>query len=276
MFAFGLTIFTGAFLLFLVQPLIAKFILPWFGGSPAVWTTCMLFFQVLLLGGYAYAHFSKSRLTPRRQVLLHLALLAAALALLPITPGEHWKPADGSLPTWRILRLLLSCLGLPYLVLSATGPLFQAWFSEAHPGVSPYRLYALSNIGSLLALVSYPFVVEPNLTRHTQAVVWSTGLAVFAALAMWCGLVVWRRAGNVEALKRDITATTPPEPASTLQRFNTSASMRWLWFALPACASVLLLAVTNKLCQDIAVIPFLWVLPLSLYLLTFIISFDRS
>lgn len=266
MLAFGLTIFWGAFLLFLVQPLIAKFILPWFGGSPAVWTTCMLFFQILLLGGYAYAHFSISNLRPRRQVLLHLALLAVALVLLPITPGDHWKPVDGANPTGRILFLLLGCLGLPYLVLAATGPLFQAWFSESHPGISPYRLYALSNVGSLLALVSYPFLVEPNLTRHLQATWWSAGLGLFAVFAAWCGSIVWKRAANEPAKAAPAEASTTEEP--------TAAPARWLWFALPACGVVLLLAVTNKICQDIAVIPFLWVLPLSLYLLTFIISFD--
>jgi SAM-dependent methyltransferase len=266
MLAFGLTIFWGAFLLFLVQPLIAKFILPWFGGSPAVWTSCMLFFQVLLLGGYAYAHFSISRLLPRRQVMLHLALLVVALALLPITPGDHWKPLDSSNPTGRILLLLLACLGLPYLVLAATGPLFQAWFSESHPGVSPYRLYALSNVGSLLALVSYPFLVEPNLTRHAQAFWWSVGLGLFAALAAWCGWIVWQRA---PAASRRAGATAPEEGPREI-----SPGVRALWFALPACGVVLLLAVTNKICQDIAVIPFLWVLPLSLYLLTFIICFD--
>jgi branched-subunit amino acid ABC-type transport system permease component len=143
MFAYGLAIFWGALLLFLVQPLIARFILPWFGGGPAVWTTCMLFFQVLLLGGYAYAHFSIRRLRPRTQVVTHLGLLLAALCLLPITPSEAWKPTDADAPTAHILGLLLRCLGLPYLMLSSTGPLLQAWFSGAHPGVSPYRLYAL-------------------------------------------------------------------------------------------------------------------------------------
>jgi len=282
MLAFGLAIFTGAFLLFLVQPLIAKFILPWFGGGPAVWTTCMLFFQVLLLGGYAYAHLSIRRLTPRRQVMVHLALLAVALALLPITPGDQWKPLDGSQPTWRILWLLLACLGLPYFAISATGPLFQAWFSESHPRVSPYRLYALSNVGSLLALVGYPFLVEPNVTRHAQAVTWSVGLGVFAVIAAWCGVVVWKRAGEKGRKgEREPDGNVPalsPAPSLPLSPASSSpfspARARWLWFALPASASVLLLAVTNKICQDIAVIPFLWVLPLSLYLLSFIICFD--
>ncbi|MEY4378528.1 MAG: hypothetical protein RLZ85_409 [Verrucomicrobiota bacterium] len=263
MFAFSLTIFWGACLLFLVQPLIARFILPWFGGGPAVWTTCMLFFQVLLLGGYAYAHFSISRLTPRRQVITHLCLLALAVALLPITPGDQWKPTDGSHAAGHILLLLLACLGLPYLVLSATGPLLQAWFSKANPGVSPYRLYALSNIGSLLALLIYPFVLEPQLARQAQAQWWSVGLALYAGLAGWCGYKVWHSTGaDTKAVVTDDGADIP------------STSRKLLWFALPACGVMLLLAITNKLCQDIAVVPFLWVLPLSLYLLSFIISFD--
>ncbi len=263
MLAFSLTIFWGACLLFLVQPLIARFILPWFGGGPAVWTTCMLFFQVLLLGGYAYAHFSISRLTPRRQVITHLSLLALAVLLLPITPGDQWKPADGSHAAGHILLLLLACLGLPYLVLAATGPLLQAWFSKANPGVSPYRLYALSNIGSLLALLAYPFVLEPQLARQTQAAWWSLGLVIYAGLAAWCGVKVWRSSGDesVKSAIEDVEPTTP-------------LLHKLLWFALPACGVMLLLAITNKLCQDIAVVPFLWVLPLGLYLLSFIISFD--
>jgi hypothetical protein len=263
MFAFSLTIFWGACLLFLVQPLIARFILPWFGGGPAVWTSCMLFFQLLLLGGYAYAHFSISRLTPRRQVITHLTLLALAVALLPITPGDSWKPTDGTNATGHILLLLMACLGLPYLVLSATGPLLQAWFSKAHPGVSPYRLYALSNVGSLLALLVYPFFLEPHLARQAQADGWSWGLGLYAALAAWCGVKVWRAAGDERTQARQ----SVEEPAPAM-------SQRLLWFALPACGVMLLLAITNKLCQDIAVVPFLWVLPLSLYLLSFIISFD--
>ena len=263
MFAFSLTIFWGAFLLFLVQPLIARFILPWFGGGPAVWTTCMLFFQLLLLGGYAYAHFSISRLTPRRQVITHLVLLALAVALLPITPGDAWKPTDGSHAAGHILLLLLGCLGLPYLVLSATGPLLQAWFSKANPGVSPYRLYALSNVGSLLALLIYPFYLEPQLSRQAQADGWSWGLAIYAGLTAWCGLKVWKSAAS------DGASATPSE-----EEAPASAWRKLLWFALPACGVMLLLAITNKLCQDIAVVPFLWVLPLSLYLLSFIISFD--
>lgn len=262
MLPFGVTIFWGAFLLFLVQPLIAKFILPWFGGSAAVWTTCMLFFQVVLLGGYAGAHLLVTKLTPRRQVLVYLGALALALACLPIQPSDSWKPVDDAYPAVRILLLLGATLGVPYLVLSATGPLLQAWFSGAYAGVSPWRLYAVSNIASLLALAAYPVVLERYLPRGAQALVWSVGLAIFAACAAVCGRIVWRRAAAPAPVLA--AADDSPEPAQP----------RWLWFALPACASVLLLAVTNSICQDVAVIPFLWVLPLVVYLLTFIISFD--
>jgi hypothetical protein len=263
--AFALTIFAGAFLLFQVQPLIGKYILPWFGGSPGVWTTCMLFFQMLLLGGYAYAHTLSRRLRPRTQAVVHLVLLAAALATLPITPADHWKPDASGNPTWHILALLGVSLGLPYIVLSATGPLMQEWFRRLNPGASPYRLYALSNVGSLLALVSYPFYFETNFSRQAQATFWSWGLGVYAIGCAACAWRVWRLPATTESAPEntDTAATTRP----TLGR-------RFLWICLPACASILLLAVTNKLCQDVAVIPFLWVLPLGLYLLTFIISFD--
>ncbi len=267
MIAFALTIFTGAFLLFQVQPLVGKYILPWFGGGPGVWTTCMLFFQMLLLGGYAYAHTVSRNLKPRTQALVHFVLLIAALASLPITPSDAWKPtADGN-PAWQILALLTVSLGLPYLVLSATGPLMQEWFRRTAPGVSPYRLYALSNVGSLLALISYPFYFETNFTRLQQARFWSWGLVVYALCAGFCAWRVWRQP---EVETPAPTATDLADAASA----RPTALQRLFWLGLPACASVLLLAVTNKMCQDVAVIPFLWVLPLALYLLTFIISFD--
>ena len=265
MLAFALTIFTGAFLLFQVQPLIGKFILPWFGGSPAVWTTCMLFFQLVLLAGYAYAHVTGRYLKPRAQALLHIALLLAAALMLPIVPASSWKPVGPGDPTWRILTLLTVCLGLPYFVLSSTGPLMQEWFRRLNPGVAPYRLYALSNVGSLLALISFPFVIEPALSRRTQAEVWSWGLRLFVVLGAWCALRLWKlpaAEGPVETQEGSARVAAP------------TASVKALWFGLPAVASVLLLSTTNKMCQDVAVIPFLWVLPLSLYLLTFIICFD--
>jgi hypothetical protein len=288
MAAYALTIFTGAFLLFQVQPLIGKYILPWFGGGPGVWTTCMLFFQALLLGGYAYAHFTSRWLRPRSQAVMHLLLLAAALALLPITPNDAWKPRGGGDPTLQILALLAVSLGLPYFVLSATGPLIQQWFSRAKPGVSPYRLYALSNVGSLLALVSYPFFFETHFTRKTQAGLWAWGLVAYVLCCGFCALRLWK--SEVQSPKSKVQSQETGVRSQTSEFSNTQHATRntqpsplapcpstldhLLSLLLPACASVLLLATTNKLCQDVAVIPFLWVAPLALYLLSFVICFD--
>jgi len=158
---YALTIFTSAFLLFLVQPIIAKQILPWFGGSAAVWTTCLVFFQFLLLAGYAYSDWTTRKLPARSQVVLHVVLLAASLVSLPIIADTGWKPAGDEDPTWRILGLLTVTIGLPYFLLSTTGPLVQAWFARTFPAGTVYRLFALSNFGSLLALASYPFAFEP-------------------------------------------------------------------------------------------------------------------
>ena len=270
-------IFVSAFLLFQVQPLISKFILPWFGGSPAVWTTCMLFFQTLLFGGYAYAHFTTRWLTPSKQAILHIVLLGAAAATLPIVPSTAWKPTDGSDPTWRILGLLTCTVGLPYFVLSSTGPLGQAWFSRAFVGRSPYRLYALSNVGSLLALVSYPFIVEPRMTDWLQAWSWSGGFWLFIVLCAASAIWIWRYRNQETP---HAAAPVPAKPEVGLDASNAadhvSVGRRLLWLLLPACGSLMLLATTNHCCQDVAVVPFLWVVPLALYLLTFIICFDHQ
>ena len=194
MLGYALATFLGAFLLFQVQPLMGKLILPWYGGGPAVWTTCMLFFQVLLLAGYGYAHWVAVRLRPRSQAVVHGVLLVAAAAVLPILPGARWKPGSLADPTWHILALLAATVGLPYLVLSATAPLVQAWFSRTCPGRSPYRLYALSNAGALLALLSFPFVMEPLVGARRQAIGWSLAFVAYAALMGWC--VLRARAGR--------------------------------------------------------------------------------
>ncbi|NQT85779.1 ferrichrome ABC transporter permease, partial [bacterium] len=267
MLRYALAIFLGAFLLFGVQPLIGKCILPWFGGTPAVWTTCMLFFQVVLLGGYAYAHLITTRLRPRRQAAVHLALVAAALALLPVLPSAGWKPEASAVdPTWYILLLLAVCVGLPYFVLSATSPLLQAWFRGACPWRSPYRLYALSNAGSLLALLSFPFVAEPALPLRTLGAVWSWAFGGFAVLCAWCAARVWNAGESAAPAMPDTSDSSPPP----------SLGRRVLWLALAACGSVMLLAVTNEVCQDVGVVPFLWVLPLSVYLLSFILCFGSE
>jgi hypothetical protein len=265
---YALAIFVGAFLVFQVQPVISKTILPWFGGSPAVWTTCMLFFQVVLFGGYVYAHLLSTKLPPLWQGGVHVAVIAAALLLLPITPDASWKPQDSADPTWRILLLLGANVGLPYFLLSTTGPLLQAWFGRRFPGRSPYRLYALSNAGSLLALLSYPIVFEPAMTTHAQAVAWSLG---FCAFALVCGYLAVRWLGT----DREAGVGVAGQGAGVRdQGAAPSWGRRALWLVLPAFASVMLLAATNHVCQDVAVIPFLWVAPLSLYLLSFIICFD--
>jgi hypothetical protein len=258
---YAFTIFLSAFLLFLVQPMLAKFILPWFGGSPAVWSTCMLFFQAVLLIGYAYAH-GLVRLAPRRQALVHLVLLAAALALLPVTPAETWKEGAVASPTARILALLAVSVGGPYLALAATGPLLQAWFARSWPGRSPYRLYALSNGGSLLALLAYPVAVETTLRLHVQTASWSAAFGLFAAV---CALVAWRArlSAPLEESADGAAASDRPPGARQLAA----------WVLLPGLASMLLLASTNQMCQDVASVPFLWVLPLGLYLTSFILCF---
>ena len=246
--------------------MIGKFILPWFGGSPGVWTVCMLFFQVLLLVGYAYAHLATRLLTPQRQALAHFGLLAIAVLVLPIVPAESWKPDASQEPTLHILLLLAATIGLPYFVLSTTGPLLQRWYSLLHGEAPPYRLFALSNAGSLLALLAFPFVIEPALSRSAQTTLWSWAMAVFAVLCAACAFRLWRSAGTPAADE----GSAAEDAAAPLLRD------RLLWLALPTVASVMLLATTNKLSQEVAAIPFLWVLPLALYLLSFILCFESS
>src|SRR5579872_1846699 len=182
MLIYALTILVSAFLLFQVQPVIAKIILPWFGGSAAVWTVCLLFFQLVLLLGYMYAHAVVRYLKPRTQVALHLFLLLASVLALPIYPRDSLKPAGTADPTLGILSLLALTVGLPYFLLSTTGPLLQAWYPRRFKGAMPYRLYALSNAGSMFALISYPFLFEPTFGTHLQASMWSIAFVVFAAL----------------------------------------------------------------------------------------------
>jgi hypothetical protein len=261
---FGVTIFLGAFLLFQVQPLVSKAILPWFGGCPAVWTTCMLFFQTLLFAGYLYAHLLQRWLGTRNQVVIQLLVAAAALTVLPILPGADWKPAADSNPTCHILLLLAATVGLPYFALSATSPLVQAWFNIRFPGRSPYRLYALSNVGSLTALLTYPFLFEPAFDLPKQATLWSVAFAIYVALCVANLACLWN-------YRRHALNTVSDEP----DRVPT-ATNRICWLLLPACASLMLLAGTNYICQDVAAVPFLWVMPLSLYLLSFIICFDHD
>jgi hypothetical protein len=263
MFVYAATIFLSAFLLFQVQPMIAKFVLPWFGGSAAVWSASLLFFQLLLLLGYLYAHCLIRYLKPKQQITVHLTLLLISLATLPIIPKDYWKPVGGSDPLLGILLLLGATIGLPYTLLSATSPLLQAWYLRTKANVIPYRLFALSNFGSMLALLSYPFLVEPNIALRLQARIWSVA---FAAFAVACGLAAWKSRSGTDALQAAAQEDAPPPRFSTIL----------LWISLAACASTLLLATTSHLTQNVAPIPLLWIAPLSIYLLTFILAFESD
>ncbi|MFN8696799.1 MAG: fused MFS/spermidine synthase [Burkholderiales bacterium] len=264
MLIYAATIFVSAFLLFLVQPIIAKQILPWFGGTAAVWTTCLVFFQSALLLGYFYSDWSTRKLTPKTQKWVHLSLIAVALLLLPIIPASDWKPTGDEAPGLRIILLLTATIGLPYFLLSTTSPLIQAWFARSFPGQSPYRLFALSNLASMIALLGYPFLFEPNIATREQAIGWSIGFGGFAVLI----------AGSAWYAMR-----TQQEVAPVAEAFNADAvpptlREKLLWIVLSAMGSVLLLAISNHLTQNISSIPLLWVVPLALYLLTFILTFD--
>ncbi len=257
-----LTIFLSAFLLFQVQPMIGRYVLPWFGGGPAVWTNCMLFFQTMLLAGYGYAHWLGSRRS-RVQSWVHLALLAVSLAFLPIAPrAALWKTTATDDPSGRILLLLAATIGGPYLLLSATTPLLQRWFHLTRPQEAPWRLYALSNVGSFLALFSYPLVLEPYFRLSTQTWMWSGLYVIFVAL---CGWTAWQ-------MRNAEPAEAPAEAAGD----GPSVLDVAMWLALSACGSVLLLGTTSQITQEIAVFPFLWVAPLSIYLLTFILTFESD
>ncbi|MEE8104056.1 MAG: fused MFS/spermidine synthase [Planctomycetota bacterium] len=263
---FGLTIFLGAFLLFQVQPLIARHILPWFGGGTGIWTACMLFFQIVLLAGYAYAHLLTTRVAPRKQVLVHFGALLLALPFLGIAPGATWKPTGEESPTLHILALLLTHIGVPFAVLSATSPLLTKWFHGLWPEKNPYRLYALSNAGSLLALFSYPFVVEPALRLSAQANWWAAGFVAYLIVCAACA----------NHVRRSSPALAPGHSTQKPTLAEKGETPTLLWLALAATGSTLLLATTNRISQDLAVTPFLWVLPLGIYLLSFIITFDHE
>ncbi|HET7096139.1 MAG TPA: fused MFS/spermidine synthase [Casimicrobiaceae bacterium] len=267
MFFYAATIFVSAFLLFLVQPIIAKQILPWFGGAAAVWTTCLVFFQVTLLAGYAYSDLVVHRLRPRMQISVHIGLLALSLVLLPIIPASGWKPTGLENPSWRILALLAVTIGLPYFLLSTTSPLMQAWLARARPGSSPYRLFALSNLASLVALVGYPFLLEPWVATRGQAFGWSAGYVVFALLCAWTG---WASLGRMQRLQVDAAVQSDGIAAAAAP----TVARQLLWATLAGTASLLLLAVSNHIVQNIAAVPLLWIIPLAIYLLTFILCFD--
>jgi spermidine synthase len=257
---FVATTFASAFLIFLVQPLVAKRILPWFGGVPAVWSLCLAFYQTTLFAGYAYAHGLLRRASPVRQLTIHAAVVAAAVLALPVLPSEAWKPEGSGDPSAAILAMLVANVALPFFALAATGPLVALWFSRRYPARSPYPLYAVSNAGSLLALLAYPFALEPRLPLSTTGRLWSGAFAATGAAVVACAA---------------LAAQSPafaPEPVSRAEG-STPPGRIALWVLLSACAVVLLMGITNHLCLDVASVPFLWILPLAIYLATLILCF---
>lgn len=264
----GATMALSGFLLFQVQPMMARYILPWFGGSATTWTICLLFFQVSLLLGYLYAHIFTRPLGLKAQVTIHIAVIFLALMALPITPADSLKPADADNPVWRILALLTLSVGLPYAVLSTTTPLVQKWLASGG-SATPSRLFALSNLGSFLGLVSYPFVVDLYLPTDSQTWWWSAAFVVYALLLISFALLALRRSRRMG----DVVAA-PTEPASDGAARSAPGGF-WLWFTISALCSVALLAVTNDITSYVSVNPFLWILPLSIYLLSFVIAFAR-
>jgi len=288
---YALAIFVSAFLLFQVQPVIARLILPWFGGSASVWIICLLFFQVVLLLGYSYGHWLIDYVRPTWQRRIHVALLAASILALPIIPRDAWKPTGWEDPTLRILGLLAATLGLPFLLLSSTSPILQAWYARSRKAVEPYRLFAFSNAGSMLGLLSYPVVVEPFVSVRRQAMGWSLAyVALVVLLAFLPRSEVRDSELGVRGSGKDTNPESPnPNPASPFPLSPVSPALPEqqpnpesrtpnpvLWMALAACTSTLLLAITNHMTQNVAAVPLLWIVPLSLYLLSFILCFGSK
>lgn len=263
--AFACTMALAGFLLFQVQPVLAKYILPWFGGSATTWIVAMLFFQVALLAGYALAYLITLPFPVATQVKVQLVLIALSCLLLPITPSDVWKPDDPSNPTWRIVALLTVCVGIPYAVLATTSPLLSRWLASAGKGMHPARFFAASNLGSFFGLLSYPFIFERMLTSNQQTISWSWGYGLYGIMFGICALITLRSVRNDEAVNpgalRQIAGGNDP-------------LLAWIYYS--ALASILLLATTNAITQWSAVVPFLWILPLSLYLVTFVIAFGHQ
>ena len=258
---YAVTIFLSAFLLFVVEPMAAKQLLPTLGGSSAVWTTCLVFFSVVLLLGYLYAHWISVSFTPARQAVIHILLLTVALLVL----GIHTSPSPAAVtyhPALTVFRVLATVIGLPYLALSATTPLLTGWYAASFEGRSPYRLFALSNLASLLALCSYPLLIEPGLTMNRQTAWWSGGFLVFSVI---CGAIAWQGRRRMPAAKQsEVAGKEAAGPAMVP------------WFSLALGGGMMLTAVTNHMSANIAAIPLLWLPPLALYLLSFILAFQGA
>lgn len=272
---FALTIFTSAFLLFQVQPLLSKQILPWFGGSPAVWTTAMLFFQSLLCMGYLYAHALAALPSRKTQARIHVVLLVlAALLASRVLPGTELRPDSPDSPVFQVLLILGASVGLPYFCLATTGPLVQHWFTSTAHSSSVFRLYALSNVGSFLALLSFPYVLEPWLEQQEMGRLWTAGFWVFALLCLPVALGGWQNKSPVGAAPSGAADSVPAKQA-VVNSLKPSLAQRLSWVALPALASLVFIATTDQISHDVAPEPGLWVATLGLYLVTFILTFDH-
>lgn len=265
---FAGTLFLSALLMFVLQPMFGKLLLPLLGGTPAVWNTCMVFYQTLLFGGYLYAHWLSRHSGDQRQIQIHSALMIFSMFALPVAlPADPTPPTDGNPTFWLIWTLFLA-IGLPFFVVSTTAPLLQKWFSHLGHRSShdPYYLYAASNAGSLLALLSYPFLIEPNIGLANQRMFWSIGYGLLCVLILVCGMTLWRsRPGADQVDDETAIEDIPPLPANT--------QLHWLVLAL--VPSSLLLGLTQYISTDIAAVPLLWILPLTLYLLSFILVFCK-
>ena len=266
---FMTTIFLSSVLVFSVQPLFAKMVLPLLGGSPGVWNTAMLFFQIVLLAGYGYAHLTTKLFSLKWQIGLHITLLVVVLPLLPIGIATGWTPPVEEPPVSWLIGLFAVSVGLPFFAVATNAPLLQRWFSHTnHRHASdPYFLYAASNLGSILALLSYPLLFEPLFSSHEQSVGWGWGYALLLALLLLCSMTMWQRNST----------TAPPLPVQTATQSEEvpTLSRRLHWLALAFVPSSLLLGVTLHITTDVAAVPLLWVLPLTIYLLTFVFVFAR-
>ncbi len=269
---FAPTIFVSAWLLFQIQPIFAKMALPLLGGTAAVWNTALVFFQAALLLGYLYAHVLGTRVALRWQVAIHLGVLLAAFVVLPVAIGESWRNPPASMPIPWLIGLLTACVGLPFFAVSANAPLLQGWFARSGhaAGGDPYFLYAASNCGSMLALLSYPVLVEPYLRLAGQSQMWTAGYTLLAVLIAGCGALAWRQGG---------TRSAAPGPTAPRGETRPDAAIGWRtrlhWIALAFVPSGLLVAATTFMTTDLAAIPLLWIVPLTLYLLSFVIVFAR-
>ncbi|TRX03837.1 fused MFS/spermidine synthase [Candidatus Methylobacter oryzae] len=268
-FLFAATLFTSASLMFVLQPLFGKILLPLLGGSPAVWNTCMVFYQSILFLGYLYAHYLSTRYSQHRQIQIHAALILISFLALPVALPENTVPPTDSNPTFWLLWTLFLAIGLPFFVVSTTAPLIQKWFANVghHTSHDPYYLYAASNTGSLIALLSYPFLLEPNIGLANQKSYWSIGYLILCLLIAGCAFMLWKN--------RQITEQQEAGQDATADENNLSLATQLHWLALAFVPSSLLLGLTNFISTDIASVPLLWIIPLTLYLLSFIIVFSK-